>query len=220
MPVAFRIKSISIDNFRGVKSLQVEFHHGTPLYLIGGNNTGKSTVINAIALTLKGGGFHTFAPEEYDFFHDAKNVIASPFTVELHFGADEPEHLPAVQGVGNPIPVHGIRVIGRQTERRYEHRHVLVNGEAKPITISPRTALKGEVKEKFRDHGVGWAQYYARLDDIHQFLPEVWLLRSDNLAWIIHKPMFQTCLSVDGSHVVIAENRFDEAEAGAQDEQR
>jgi len=45
-------------------------------------------------------------------------------------------------------------------------------------------------------------------------------IRNTTLAWIIHKPMFQTCLSVDGSHVVIAENRFDEAEAGAQDEQR
>lgn len=56
-----------------------------------------------------------------------------------------------------------------------------MDGHGKAITISPRTALKGDTKEQYRDHGLGWAQYYARIDEVRAFLPEVWLLRPDNL---------------------------------------
>jgi ABC-type arginine transport system ATPase subunit len=172
---------LHITGFRGVADLDLTIEPQTPIYLIGGNNSGKSTVLNAFALVLRGGGFHTFTPTEFDFHRATTGRAAEDFSISLHFEADELEHLPAVQGVGSPVPVHGIRVVGRRKKDKFEHRHQLFDADGKAITLSSRTALKGDAKEAYREHGLGWTQYYARLDDIRKFLPEVWLLRPDNL---------------------------------------
>ena len=182
MPVDFRFSRLSIRNFRGIRELDIDLPEKIPLHVIGGNNSGKSTVLDALALAFRGGGMHAFIPTEFDFFHDANGTPTSDFTITLSFAAQETKHLPAVQGVGNPISVHGIRVLGSTDKRgRHAHQHVLVDGAGKTITFSQRTALKGDVKEDFADHSVGWRPVNARPDDIREYLPEVWLLRPDNL---------------------------------------
>ena len=183
MPVEFRFARLSIRGFRGIRDLDVDLPVGKPLHLIGGNNSGKTTVLEAVALALRGGGFHQFVPDEFDYFHDAAGQAVPEFTVTLHLESGDVTHLPAVQGVGNPIPVHGIEVRGTTDKAgRFNHRRVLLDGAGKAINYSPRTALKRETKEAYRGRTkLGWSQPYARLDDIRNDLPDVWLLTPQNL---------------------------------------
>lgn len=182
MPIEFQFSTLSIRNFRGSRGLDLDLPDAMPLHLIGGNNSGKSTALEAMALVLRGGGMHAFTPDEFDFFHDAAGTSANDFTITLGFATKDPTRLPAVQGVGNPIPVHGIRVMGsRNRQGRLKHQHVLIDGDGKTITFSQRTGLKGKVKEEYAEHDLGWRPVNARPDDIRDHLPDVWLLRPDNL---------------------------------------
>ena len=182
MPVKFRFSTLSIKDFRGARELSIELPDAMPLHLIGSNNSGKSTVLDAIALAFRGGGMHAFVPEQFDFYHDASGTCASDFSVTLGFSAEDSIELPAVQGVGNPIAVYGIKVIGtRHRHDRLRHQHVLIDSTGKTITFSQRTSLKGQVKDDYTDQDLGWRPVNARPDDIRDHLPEVWLLRPDNL---------------------------------------
>src|SRR5258708_9988109 len=90
--------------------------------------------------------------------------------------------LPAVQGGGPPIDVHRLRVRGRaEVAGRLTHSHTLVGEDGKSITFSTRTALKGDVKDRYQGQGVGWGPRNARLDDIRDVLPDVWLITPENL---------------------------------------
>jgi ABC-type cobalamin transport system ATPase subunit len=181
MEVAYRIASVDITAFRGIAGLTIDLPVGAPLYIIGANNAGKSTVVNAIALALRGGGFHAFSPELFDFFQSADGKPAKEFSIDLRFAAAGGV-LPAVQGVGTPVDVHGLRVRGCVDKRgRMTHTHTLLGGDGKSITFSNRTALKGTTKERYEGQGVGWGPRNARLDDIRGVLPEVWLITPENL---------------------------------------
>jgi hypothetical protein len=189
MPVHFRFTKLAIRGFRGIRELDIDLPSGKPLYLIGGNNSGKSTVLQAAALALAGGGFHQFEPEAFDYFHDAAGHAVSDFTATMHMASTDVTHLPAVQGVGNPTPVHGIQVRGTTDGGgRLSHRRVLLDDAGKAITYSPRTALKGETKEAYKGRsGLGWSQPYARLDEIRSNMPDVWLLTPQNL----HRSLYE-----------------------------
>ncbi len=188
MPVEFRFSRLSIRNFRGVRKLDIDLPEGMPLHLIGGNNSGKSTVLEALAFALVGGGFHKFSPEKFDFFHDSSGTQASEFSITLYLTADDPKHLPVVQGVSKPLPVHGLRAFGKvKTDGGMEHHNVLIGEDEVPITISPSPPLKGDAKETFREHGIGWRPRYARPNDIRDHLPEVWLLTPQNLRDALFK---------------------------------
>ena len=142
MPIDYRLAKLIITNFRGIKSLAIDLPEKATTHLIGGNNSGKSTVLNAMALALKGGGFHLFHPQPFDFFHDKTGTAESSFDIELHFDANTENELPAVQGVGKPEPVHGIRVEGRMDGTGLlKHRHVFFNASQGSITVSNRTPL-------------------------------------------------------------------------------
>ncbi len=182
MPIDFEISKLHIKNFRGIKDFELEIPNQQPCFLIGANNSGKSTVLAALALVLKGGGLHQYQVEEYDFFHSNYYKIAEEFNILMEFSSDMPDYLPAVQGVGDPITVNGVLVKGKVvSDNRFDYRHLLIDPEKKPITYSTRTPLKGKKKERFADHGLGWHQPYARLDEIRGYLPEVWYLKPDNL---------------------------------------
>ncbi|MBL7950454.1 MAG: DUF2813 domain-containing protein [Flavobacteriales bacterium] len=181
MPISFTLDRIEIERFRGIEHLSLDLMFGIPTYLIGGNNSGKSTVINAIALALKGGGFYAFTPSKYDFYHAPSGIVADDFTITIRFKAASEYNLPAVHGVGSPVLVHGIRVVGEREDNRYSHRHLLIGADDKPIAISNNLPLKGEAKDKFKDHGINYRKHYVRIDDIQQHLPEVWLLSPSNL---------------------------------------
>lgn len=93
-----KLKDITIENFRGIRFLNLPLDKLT--VLIGENNTGKSTVLEAIRLVLtrgfgvrRDGGF-----TEYDFH--MKDAAATPHTAEpisitLHFAEDEKDEWPA-----------------------------------------------------------------------------------------------------------------------------
>ena len=83
-----RLTDIKIENFRGIRSLHVPLDGLT--VFIGENNTGKSTVLEAIRLVLtrglgaRRGGHFT----EYDFHlrdADATPQTADPISITLHF---------------------------------------------------------------------------------------------------------------------------------------
>lgn len=178
----FRFARLFVKGFRGIRELDLELPIGKPLHLIGGNNSGKSTVLRALALALGGGGLHQFVPEEFDFFHDHTGNAVTDFTVTLHLQADDEKGLPAVQGVGNPVRVHAIEVRGTtDANGRLSHKRVLLNKEGDHILLSDRTPLKGEVKKEFIGTGLGYRRFYARVNDIWDYLPETWLLTPQNL---------------------------------------
>jgi putative ATP-dependent endonuclease of the OLD family len=188
MAVSFRPDKLIIRNFRGIENLEVSFPEAAPTIFIGSNNTCKSTILNAVALALKGGGFHQWSPEEYDFFHSVESRGCTDFSITLHFRPAMGAELPAVQAVGNPTFVHGVEVRGT-TERsgRFAHRHVLIDEAGEAILLMPRTLLKGESKRLFGEQDFGPFRRYATLDDIRQHLPTVWLLRPDNISASLYK---------------------------------
>jgi hypothetical protein len=139
-------------------------------------------VLKAIALALGGGGFHQFEPERYDFFHDNTGMPVANFSVTLQLAAEDPRTLPAVQGVGDPTRVHAIEVRGA-TDRngRYTHQRILLDSTGERILLSDRTPLKGATKAEFEGQGLGYRRIYARIDQIRDHVPDVWLLTPQNL---------------------------------------
>jgi putative ATP-dependent endonuclease of the OLD family len=183
MPIEFRVRSLHVTGFRGVKSFSMELTEGSPAVLIGPNNSGKSTILDAIALALNGPSSFNFSPEKFDFFHQPSGQTQDTFDIRVQFDAKEEIRLPAVRGgIGNPVPVHGVAVFG-STEKsgRLQHRTTLLDGHGKPILLASGIPLKGSVKEAYKDHGISYSQRYARWSDIVSVRPDVWLLRPDNL---------------------------------------
>lgn len=182
MSVDFSLGSLNVRRFRGMAEFDLDFAQGVPLYLIGANNAGKSTALFALALALRGGGTHQFTPDEFDFYHAPDGGAETDFSICLRFLADDPKRLPIVQAVGAPVPVHGVEVRGT-TDRagRRSHRHLLLDSEGKPILLITRTAMKADLKETYKDHGMASPRVYGRLDDIRGHLPDVFLLTGDNL---------------------------------------
>lgn len=188
MAVSFLVDKVAIENFRGIKELKVDLPPEIPSVLVGSNNACKSTILNAIALGLRGGGFHQWAPEQFDFFHPDLGQPAAEFSIILHLKAMPGGDLPAVQAMGNPVFVHGILVHGRTDEGgRLSHRHHLIDDAGKPILLMPRTSLKGPAKLTFAGQEFGSFRRYATLDDIRQYLPTVWLLRPNNISASLYK---------------------------------
>lgn len=181
MPVGFSLSRLSIRCFRGIKELDIGLRPGIPTYLVGSNNTAKSTVLNAIALALRGAAFYRFEPQPYDFFRAADGETAKKFSARVYLQAAEGGTLPAVQGVGPPRDVHAIGVDGRETAGRLNHTHRLFDEKDAPITLSPRTKLPGALKERYRDQGLGWKPTNARIDDIRDSMPDVWLFTPANV---------------------------------------
>ena len=83
MPVDFRFSSLSIQDFRGARELDITLPENMPLHFIGANNSGKSTVLEALALVFKSGGMHAFVSSEFDFFHDANGKDLRAYGIDL-----------------------------------------------------------------------------------------------------------------------------------------
>lgn len=187
MAINYRVAGIEIKSFRGVPSLKVDFPSGsTATVVIGPNNSGKSTLLDAIALALNGPSSYNYAPEPFDFFHRSDRSIDKGFEIRARFAADSELQLPAVRGgIGNPTLVHGVCVIGSADKQgRLQHRSALVDSAGEQIVLPSGVPLQGEVKEQFREHGVNYTRRYARWSDISDHRPEVWLLRPDNNLYV------------------------------------
>ena len=183
MPIEYEFSAIQISRFRGIKDLEVGLLPRTPVHIIGANNAGKSTVLEAIAFALRGGGFHQYDLRPYDFFIDSNGAVSSEFEVVLTLRAKNSGLLPAVQGVGQPEFVHALRAKGKTARSGRTSKHFnLLDRSGKAITFSTRTPLKAELKQQLSEHSaVGWSQTSARHDHIRDDLPEVMLLTPDNI---------------------------------------
>ncbi|UVK36836.1 AAA family ATPase [Mesorhizobium sp. AR10] len=182
MPIDFKLSKVVIDCFRGIEHLELDLRDGFPSVLIGSNNAGKSTVLNAIALALNGGGYHQWSPEPTDFFCDASGKPSNEFTVQVHFHSDNELGYPAVKGVAKPSMIHGVQVKGRTAKGgKLSHSRTLFDGEGNSVTTAPRTSLSADDKKKYADHDIGYKLVNARLDDIHEHTPEVWFFKPQNI---------------------------------------
>jgi hypothetical protein len=184
MPVKFRFDKLTIKDFRGIHDMEVALPDGFPLHLIGSNNAGKSTILEAIAFALRGGGFHQYDLVPFDFFRGAGGAPTREFAIHLTLKAEKETMLPAVQGVGQPTFVHAVRAKGTfQKSGRMEKHFNLLDAKGQTITFSTRTPLQGAMKAALADHSsVGWSQSSARHDHIRDDLPEVMLLTPQNIA--------------------------------------
>jgi predicted ATPase len=181
MPIDYKISKVIIRCFRGIEKLELDLRDGFPSVLIGSNNTGKSTILSAIALALGSPSFHQWTPTEADFFCDEKGNRASQFMVQVHFHSEHQTGYPAVKGIQKPTLIHGVQVKGNLKDRRASHTRTLLDQEGKTALIAPRTPLAQADKEKFKEHGVNYTVVNARLDDISDHTPEVWLFRPQNI---------------------------------------
>jgi predicted ATPase len=183
MAIEFRLSKLSIENFRGIAAMQLDFPRDVPLTLIGGNNAGKSTVLNAIAFALEGPSFHNYSADEFDFFRTASGELASEFCIEVCFEADRETCLPAVRGIENPVPIYGARAKGKCfSNGRIQHSTELFTTDSATAYYTPRLPIKSkQLAETYKEHDIGFKKVKARLFDIQEQRPEVWLLRPDNL---------------------------------------
>jgi recombinational DNA repair ATPase RecF len=165
MPIDYKLSKVVIKCFRGIADHTLDLRHGYPSVLIGTNNAGKSTVLNAIALALNGGGFHQWTPAESDFYCVDNGKRAAEFLVQVHFHSDHELGYPAVKGVAKPSMIHGVQVKGKTTrDGKMSHSRTLFDEHGKAVTIAPRTAL-GEDKKKFAEHDIGFKLVNARLEE-------------------------------------------------------
>jgi predicted ATPase len=189
MDVNFRFSRIEIENFRGLSHLALDFPEKGPLAIVGPNNAGKSTVLDAIAMVMEGPSAHSFAPDEQDYYCKRDGEREKAFTIRLRFFAAQDEALPAVRGaVGSPEPVRGAIVIGK-TDRKGGHSHTsaLMGKDDKPLSLLTALALPKGDKETWEGRSFGSPKRYARWYEIDESRPEVWLLRPSNL----HVSLFQ-----------------------------
>ncbi len=92
-----KLVELKIENFRGIRSLNLPLDGLT--VLIGENNTGKSTVLEAIklALTRSFGFRHASQFSEYDFYlvdANATPQTAQPIKITLHFAEEQENEWP------------------------------------------------------------------------------------------------------------------------------
>jgi len=189
MDVNFRFSRIEIENFRGLKNLSLDFPERGALAIVGPNNAGKSTILDAIAMVMEGPSAHTFAPEEHDYFCQRAGDREKTFTIRLRFSAAHEHALPAVRGaVGSPEPVRGAIVIGK-TDKNGNHTHTsaLMGKDDKPLSLLTSLAIPKSDKEAWMGRSFGSPKRYSRWYEIDDARPEVWLLRPSNL----HVSLFQ-----------------------------
>ena len=182
MAIDYKFSKLIIRGFRGIDELELEFRDGYPSVLIGTNNAGKSTILNAIALALNGGGYHQWSPSEADFHCSTDGTRVSDFLIQIHFCSDNEHGYPAVKGVAKPSLIRGIQVKGKKSkDGRLSHSRTLFDADGKTVTIEPRTSLTAQDKETFASHDIGFKKINARLDDIRDHMPEVWLFKPQNI---------------------------------------
>lgn len=185
----FRFSRIEIENFRGLRNLALDFPVDGALAIVGPNNAGKSTVLDAIAMAMEGPSAHNFVPDDHDYYCSRDGLRETSFAIRLRFAAASERELPAVRGaVGSPSPVHGSIVLGK-TDKRGNHGHTsaLMGADDKPLSLLSSLALSKADKEKWAGHSFGSPKRYARWYEIDDARPEVWLLRPSNL----HVSLFQ-----------------------------
>ena len=185
MDADFRFSRIEIENFRGIKSLKLDLPSRGPLAIVGPNNAGKSTILDAIALAMEGPSSHNFVPVDQDYYCTRDGKREKNFTIRLRF---EGQGLPGVRGAaGTPTVVHGALVQGK-TDKNGNHSHssTLMGENDKSIALMTSLPLSKTDQSVWGDE-FGTRRKNARWWELDDARPEVWLLRPSNL----HVSLFQ-----------------------------
>lgn len=179
--IEFKPEKLSIVNFRGIPSFDLDIVESTPTYLIGPNNAGKSTVLQAIAFAFKAGSFYKFVANEYDFYHKSNNEKENSFAIKIDFKSLG--NLPSVHTVGQVKEVRSIQVKGHcyKTSGRIEYSHRLLDKNGDSIVLPTETKMSKKDVQNYEESGHGYKARSARLDDIRKYIPDVWLLTASNL---------------------------------------
>lgn len=177
----FNPTKLTVKNFRGIPTFELDIVKNTTNYLIGPNNAGKSTILEAIAFAFKAGGFHKFTPDIYDFYHKSNNERENSFLIQIDFSS--PSELPTVHTVGPVKEVQSIQVLGNfyKTSERMEHSHRLLDTDGNSIVLLTEISPSKKDAETYKDSKHGFKNRNARLDDIREYVPDVWFLTASNL---------------------------------------
>lgn len=177
--VNFYFAKLEVTTFRGIRSLSLELSADAPTVIIGPNNAGKSTVLDAMGVCLSSPKFSKYIVDDRDFWTDELDNIADDFQIVLHFAARPGGSLPAVKaGLGDPIYVHGIRAVGNRGEPSTTRYLFDENGDN--IMLNLGTPISKARKEEFKGQGLG-GRRYARVMDISKWMPTIFQLDSHNL---------------------------------------
>lgn len=150
-----KLAEIRIENFRGIRSLHLPLDELT--VLIGENNTGKSTVLEAIRLVLMRGFGSRRARQfsEYDFHlvdANATPQTAQPIKITLHFAEEQENEWPdaIIQQMNEVIQLDtdGLNHIWLQAEgvfnpdsASFESKSVFLNSSEVELILKNSTQL-------------------------------------------------------------------------------
>ncbi|TIL28376.1 AAA family ATPase [Mesorhizobium sp.] len=182
MPVDYRLSKVVIKNFRGIDYFELELQPGFPTVLIGTNNAGKTTVLNAIALAFHQAEFYNWSPAETDYYCDSTGSRSKEFLVQVHFQAGGELALPAVRTIGDATFVHGVQVVGKTSrDGIFSHTRTLLGKDGKSITLNLRTKQSEADKKALVDQNVGWKTVNAKIDEVRDHLPETWFFKPEDI---------------------------------------
>lgn len=184
MAVDYRFKRLHIDGFRGLKEVDLELPVGAPLHIIGSNNSGKTTALEALAFVLRGGGFHQYDLGPFDFYHPSGGSATDRFSITLHLEANRQEDLPAIQRLGTVTFVNALKVQGsRAKSGTLSKRFYLLDADGQIIRGSQRPKVAERLKADLKEHSsVGYSPENGKYDEIRDDLPEVMLLTPQNMG--------------------------------------
>jgi predicted ATP-dependent endonuclease of OLD family len=177
--IDFYVSRITVSNFRGIQNVVLDLGASAPIVLVGPNNAGKSTVLDAIGLCLQSAKFSKLAIDDRDFWTDGSGAVCDEFVIDVAFCARPGGSLPAVKGgVGDPVYVHGVRAIGNRIESSVTRRLLDADGDNIMLTLS--VPVSKARKDEFKGSGLG-GRRFARVADISKWLPTIFQLDSQNL---------------------------------------
>lgn len=180
MSKLFYISSVNIQGFRGIKNLEITTNPNEPCVIIGPNNSGKSSLLDAIGLCLGSPKFLNYSLSQQDFWKENTFEAVKTFTIEVSFSYTDGGGLPLTRGAaGPPVPVKGVRIVGNIESLEIDR--YLIDEQDQIILLLRAMPLAKAQQAEFKGQGLGGARSYARLQEIKKDLPEIWQLDPKNL---------------------------------------
>lgn len=177
--VDFYVSKLKVAGFRGLREFELSFDPDLPSVVVGPNNTGKTTLLDAIGLGMGSAKFSRYDVSDGDFWQGKDGEPVEVFVIDLKFGARTGGRLPAVKGgLGNPVDVHGIRTSATLGESSVT-RH-LVDDAGTAILLNLGTPISKGQQDDYRGMGLT-GRRYATVRDVSKWMPEVWQLDTKNL---------------------------------------